>query len=219
METPAPLAPPLEADFYLQPTVEVARALLGCWLVVRHEAGWVGGRIVEAEAYTQDDPASHSYRGKTERNAAMFGAPGTAYVYLIYGVHECFNAVCQPEGVGEAVLIRALEPTVGLETMFQRRGGVHWTQLCRGPGNLCRALGITRALNGESLITGRIQIWRGRPCARRAGGHFAAHRHHAGHGAAVALLCAQPPLRVGQPHALNSPPNSPRIAPNPPQNP
>jgi DNA-3-methyladenine glycosylase len=111
------------------------------WLVVRHEAGWVGGRIVEAEAYTQDDPASHSYRGKTERNAAMFGAPGTAYVYLIYGVHECFNAVCQPEGVGEAVLIRALEPTVGLETMFQRRGGVHWTQLCRGPGNLCPRVG------------------------------------------------------------------------------
>jgi DNA-3-methyladenine glycosylase len=146
METPAPLAPPLEADFYLQPTVEVARALLGCWLVARHDTGWVGGRIVEAEAYTQDDPASHSYRGKTERNAAMFGAPGTAYIYLIYGVHECFNAVCQPEGVGEAVLIRALEPIVGLETMFQRRGGVHWTQLCRGPGNLCRALGITRAL-------------------------------------------------------------------------
>jgi DNA-3-methyladenine glycosylase len=165
METPAPLAPPLEADFYLQPTVEVARALLGCWLVVRHDTGWVGGRIVEAEAYTQDDPASHSYRGKTERNAAMFGAPGTAYIYLIYGVHECFNAVCQPEGVGEAVLIRALEPTVGLETMFQRRGGVHWTQLCRGPGNLCRALGITRAFNGESLITGRIQIWQGEPVA------------------------------------------------------
>jgi len=163
METPAPLAPPLEADFYLQPIVEVARALLGCWLVVRHESGWVGGRIVEAEAYTQDDPASHSYRGKSERNAAMFGAPGTAYIYLIYGVHECFNAVCQPEGVGEAVLIRALEPIVGLETMFQRRGGVHWTQLCRGPGNLCRALGITRALNGESLITGRIQIWQGEP--------------------------------------------------------
>ncbi len=157
------LLPPLEVAFYLQPTVEVARALLGCWLVTCSETGWVGGRIVEAEAYTQDDPASHSYKGKTERNAAMFGPPGTAYVYLIYGVHECFNAVCQPEGVGEAVLIRALEPTVGLEQMYLRRGQVHWTQLCRGPGNLARALGITRAMNGESLITGRVQIWRGEP--------------------------------------------------------
>ncbi len=151
----------LPESFYLQPTVEVARALLGRWLVARADEGWVGGRIVEAEAYTQDDPASHSYRGKTERNAAMFGPPGTAYVYLIYGMHECFNAVCQPEGVGEAVLIRALEPTVGLEQMFLRRGQVHWTQLCRGPGNLCRALGITRAFNGESLMTGRVQIWAG----------------------------------------------------------
>ncbi|MCS7273666.1 MAG: DNA-3-methyladenine glycosylase [Fimbriimonadales bacterium] len=157
------LLPPLEVEFYLQPTVVVARALLGCWLVTYSEGGWVGGRIVEAEAYTQDDPASHSYRGKTERNAAMFGPPGTAYVYLIYGVHECFNAVCQPEGIGEAVLIRALEPMVGLEQMYQRRGQVHWTQLCRGPGNLTRALGITRAMNGESLITGRVQIWRGEP--------------------------------------------------------
>ncbi|OYT71885.1 MAG: 3-methyladenine DNA glycosylase [Armatimonadetes bacterium JP3_11] len=153
----------LPESFYLKPTVEVARALLGCWLVVQHEGDWVGGRIVETEAYTQHDPASHSYRGKTERNAAMFGPPGTAYVYLIYGVHECFNAVCQPEGVGEAVLIRALEPAIGLEPMFLRRGQVHWTQLCRGPGNLCRALGITRAFNGESLITGRVQIWEGEP--------------------------------------------------------
>ncbi|CUU06685.1 MAG: DNA-3-methyladenine glycosylase [Fimbriimonadales bacterium] len=155
---------PLPVEFYLQPTVEAARALLGHWLVVYHPgAGWVGGRIVEAEAYTQDDPASHSYRGRTERNAAMFGPPGTAYVYLIYGVHECFNAVCQPEGVGEAVLIRALEPTLGVEWMIRHRGHRPLTMLCRGPGNLCRALGITRAFNGESLITGRVQIWQGEP--------------------------------------------------------
>ncbi|MCX7992851.1 MAG: DNA-3-methyladenine glycosylase, partial [Fimbriimonadales bacterium] len=153
----------LPESFYLQPTVEVARALLGQWLVVHIDDEWVGGRIVEAEAYTQDDPASHSYRGKTERNAAMFGSPGTAYVYLIYGVHECFNAVCQPEGVGEAVLVRALEPIMGIETMYQRRGQVHWTQLCRGPGNLCRALRITRAFNGESLIRGCVQIRQGEP--------------------------------------------------------
>lgn len=163
MDAHASLAPPLEESFYLQPTVEVARALLGCWLVVHTESGWVGGRIVETEAYTQDDPASHSYRGKTERNAPMFGPPATAYIYRIYGVHECFNAVCQPAGIGEAVLIRALEPTIGLETMYARRGQVHWTQLCRGPSNLCRALGITRALNGESLTTGHIQIWNGEP--------------------------------------------------------
>ncbi|GIV09556.1 MAG: putative 3-methyladenine DNA glycosylase [Fimbriimonadales bacterium] len=151
----------LSESFYLQPTVAVARALLGCLLMVRDAHGWIGGRIVEVEAYTHDDPACHSYRGRTERNAPMFGAPGTAYVYRIYGVHECFNAVCQPEGVGDAVLIRAIEPTVGLAPMYLRRGQVHWTQLCRGPGNLCRALGITRAENGASLITGRIQIWRG----------------------------------------------------------
>lgn len=154
---------PLPIEFYLQPTVVVARALLGHWLVVWHPSGWVGGRIVETEAYTQDDPASHSYRGPTERNAPMFGPPATAYVYLIYGVHECFNAVCQAEGVGEAVLIRALEPTLGIEWMYPRRGHRSRTALCRGPGNLCRALGITRAFNGESLLRGRVQIWEGEP--------------------------------------------------------
>lgn len=159
MERPCPLP----VEFYLQPTMEVARALLGQWLVVHHDSGWVGGRIVEAEAYTQDDPASHSYCGPTERNRAMFGAPGTAYVYLIYGVHECFNAVCQLEGVGEAVLIRALEPTIGIEWMVRHRGHRPLPMLCRGPGNLCRALGITRALKGQSLITGRVQIWQGEP--------------------------------------------------------
>jgi DNA-3-methyladenine glycosylase len=148
---------PLPVEFYLQPTVEAARALLGHWLVVYHPgAGWVGGRIVEAEAYTQDDPASHSYRGRTERNAAMFGPPGTAYVYLIYGVHECFNAVCQPEGVGEAVLIRALEPTLGVEWMIRHRGHRPLTMLCRGPGNLCRALGITR--QGEPVPDSKVGV-------------------------------------------------------------
>jgi DNA-3-methyladenine glycosylase len=218
METPAPLAPPLEADFYLQPTVEVARALLGCWLVVRHDTGWVGGRIVEAEAYTQDDPASHSYRGKTERNAAMFGAPGTAYIYLIYGVHECFNAVCQPEGVGEAVLIRALEPIVGLETMFQRRGGVHWTQLCRGPGNLCRALGITRAFNGESLITGASKSGRANPRLTRRWAFRRASALRRARSGCGASMCATTAACRAAPRAEFAS-KFPRNSPNPPQNP
>lgn len=154
---------PLPVAFYLQPTVEVARQLLGQLLVVQTPDGWAGGRIVEAEAYCQDDPASHSYRGKTARNAPMFGPPATAYIYLIYGIHECFNVVCQPEGIGEAVLIRALEPCIGLEWMRRRRPHGPDHALCRGPGNLCRALGITRALNGESLIVGKVRILRGDP--------------------------------------------------------
>ncbi len=154
---------PLPIAFYMRPTVEVARHLLGHWLVVHHPEGWVGGRIVETEAYPQEDPASHSYRGLTERNRAMFGPPGTAYVYLIYGVHECFNVVCEQEGRGCAVLIRAVEPILGVEWMIRRRSHRPIYQLCRGPGNLCRALGISRAMNGESLLTGRVQIWEGEP--------------------------------------------------------
>jgi DNA-3-methyladenine glycosylase len=154
---------PLPVEVYLQPTVEVARQLLGHLLVVQTPEGWAGGRIVETEAYCQEDPASHSYRGLTERNAPMFGPPATAYVYLIYGLHECFNVVCQPVGIGEAVLIRAIEPCFGLEWMRHRRPHVPDYALCRGPGNLCRALGITRAINGESLLTGRVRILQGDP--------------------------------------------------------
>lgn len=154
---------PLPVAFYARPTVAVAHDLLGQWLMVRQSEGWVGGRIVETEAYPQEDPASHSYRGLTERNRAMFGPPGTAYVYLIYGVHECFNVVCEEEGRGCAVLIRALEPMVGIKWMERHRGHRPHTHLCRGPGNLCRALGITRAMSGESLLTGRVQIWKGEP--------------------------------------------------------
>lgn len=124
--------------------VAVARALLGCHLSV----GGAGGVIVETEAYSADDPASHSFRGLRAGNASMFGAPGTSYVYRIYGLHHCLNIVSADAG---AVLLRALEPDLGVETMQARRGPIPPDRLCRGPGNLCAALGIDLRLDGLPL--------------------------------------------------------------------
>jgi len=126
---------------------EVAQRLIGATLTV----DGVGGVIVETEAYDQSDPASHSYAGKTARNASMFGPPGRAYVYRSYGLHWCLNAVCMPAGHGAGVLIRALEPTVGIETMQHRRRIQEVRLLCAGPGRLCQALGVDRSHDGSRL--------------------------------------------------------------------
>ena len=142
----------LPPDFYANETTAVARALLGKLLVHETPQGTLAGRIVETEAYLADDPACHAYSGKkTPRTAVMFGAPGVAYIYFIYGVHHCFNVVTGPEGRGEAVLIRALEPVCGIELMQAYRNQRVLKNLCSGPGKLVYAMGITRSLNACSL--------------------------------------------------------------------
>jgi DNA-3-methyladenine glycosylase len=137
----------LTREFFARSVHEVAPELIGATLLV----DGVGGRIVEVEAYDQDDPASHGFRGRTARTASMFGPPGHAYVYRSYGVHWCLNLVCAREGRAEAALVRALEPTDGLEAMRERRGVEAPRALCSGPGKLCQALGVTRVHDGLPL--------------------------------------------------------------------
>jgi DNA-3-methyladenine glycosylase len=132
-------------------TLTLAQKLLGCTLVHESEEGKTAGIIVETEAYLYDDPASHSFRGKTNRNAPMFDEAGTVYVYLIYGIYECFNIVSNKTGIGEAVLIRALAPTEGIELMQERRNTQNLKNLCSGPGKLVQAMGISRLQNGILL--------------------------------------------------------------------
>jgi DNA-3-methyladenine glycosylase len=149
----------LPQAFYSQNTVAVARALLGCYLAHLEGEQVTVGRIVETEAYLTGDPASHAFHGKTKRAAVMFGPPGYAYVYLIYGLHTCLNVVTGPEGRGEAVLFRALEPVQGVATMQARRKTSRPTLLCSGPARLTQAFAITLALNGCPLFQGDYQLW------------------------------------------------------------
>ena len=143
--------PVIDAAFFARSSEAVARDLIGATLIYDS----AGGTIVETEAYHPEEPASHSFRGPTPRNAAMFSKPGNVYVYRIYGMHWCLNFVCTP---GSAVLIRAFEPTTGLDRMTDRRGGLAPRLIASGPGRLCAALGITREDDGRSLFSPPFQL-------------------------------------------------------------
>jgi len=137
----------LTKEFFARSVHDVAEELIGATFLFDR----IGGKIVELEAYHHEDPAAHGYRGRTPRNATMFGPPGHAYVYRSYGIHWCVNFVCEAEGVADAVLIRALEPTHGLDEMRLRRGLDDERLLCAGPGRLCQALAITSEHDGLPL--------------------------------------------------------------------
>jgi DNA-3-methyladenine glycosylase len=157
---PVLVLPVLPVEFYARPVLEVARDLIGC--VVEHRG--LSGLIVETEAYHESEPACHAFVGVTARTRTLFGRPGVAYVYRSYGIHALLNAVCEPEGIGAAVLIRALEPLVGIEQMRTRRqraralGPLGDRDLCSGPGKLTQALGIGLSENGTSLLDGPVAI-------------------------------------------------------------
>jgi len=152
----------LGPDFYARSVHEVARDLIGC--VVRH--GETAGRIVETESYHMEEPACHAHAGVTERTSTLFGPPGNAYVYFSYGIHSLLNAVAEEEGVGAAVLIRALEPVDGIEVMRERREVARDDELCNGPGKLTQALEIGLSLNGSSLVDGPIEVLDREPGSR-----------------------------------------------------
>lgn len=149
---------PLPRVFYLQETVTVARRLIGKVLVHETPEGIIAGMIVETEAYVTGDPACHSFRGKTDRNAVLFGEPGHAYVYFTYGMHFCLNAVTQPEGIGEGVLLRAVEPLEGIKLMSRNRGTDKLHNLCSGPGKLTQAFGINASHRGLDLCGSDLRI-------------------------------------------------------------
>jgi DNA-3-methyladenine glycosylase len=144
----------LTRDDLTGPVVDVARELIGC--TIAH--GDTAGVIVETEAYHESEPACHAFVGRTARTVPLFGRPGTAYVYFSYGIHALLNVVCEREGVGAAVLFRALEPIGGIELMRERRGPVRDEDLCSGPGKLTQALGVGLELNGTDLFDGPVRL-------------------------------------------------------------
>lgn len=164
--------PPLPRSFFRRDARVVARELLGCDILRFTDNGWLRGRIVETEAYRPGDPGSHSFGGPGGRNRSMFLDGGHAYVYKIYGIHHCFNVVCEEEGIGAAVLIRAVEPLIGVEEMWRRRfpdtdippapGRVpsgSWRRITNGPGKLCAAFGISVNLHdGQALDGDRLRV-------------------------------------------------------------
>ena len=153
-----PIPRVLSRRFYARPSPVVARELLGRLLVRRVGDALLVARIVETEAYQQDDPASHSYAGRTARNDVMFGPAGFLYVYFTYGMHHCMNAVTGRPGEGSAVLLRAAEPLAGLDSMAERRGVKASRLLCSGPARLAQAFAVARSLNGADLVAGG-QLW------------------------------------------------------------
>lgn len=152
---PQPKGKRLTRGFFARSVHEVAPELIGATFLV----DGVGGLIVEVEAYHHTDPAAHSFRGETPRNAVMFGPPGFAYVYRSYGIHWCVNFVCERAGSASAVLIRAIEPTMGIDEMQRRRGLENISALCSGPGKLTQAMGITIAHNGLPLDAAPIELF------------------------------------------------------------
>jgi DNA-3-methyladenine glycosylase len=144
--------------FFEKDALVLAPALLGCELVHKMQEGVTSGVIVETECYSQDDAASHSYRGETERTKVMFGSGGYAYIYFTYGMHYCFNVVSGSKGSGQAVLIRALEPKQGMKFMQERRGKQNVHDLCNGPAKLVQAMGITKADYGKPLFEGNLYV-------------------------------------------------------------
>jgi DNA-3-methyladenine glycosylase len=162
-----PVGGPLPRSFFARPSPEVAPDLLGRVLVRTLSSGRrLAVRLVETEAYQEDDPASHSFRGRTPRTQVMFGPPGRLYVYFTYGMHHCMNVVTGRDGEGSAVLVRAAEPLEGLDEMAARRGALEPRLLCSGPGRLCQALGVDRDQNGADLVRGpELRLFEGWPLA------------------------------------------------------